>query len=311
MSSFTSEVKHEIAQIDLKPCCKKAELSALVQLCSTFSIVDDEIYFVVKTENATIAKRIWLLLKDLYDVETQLSVMKKMNLKKNNIYNIKILEKGKEILIDLGLYGKRGLRDAPLMRIVKNECCVKSYLAGAFMSTGSVNSPIRSNYHLEITAASKKHVDFLIKLMSKFNLPAKVIVRRSSYVVYLKAADKIADFLRVVGAVKALFKFEDIRISRDFTNSLRRLDNCEVANEMKTIKAARSQLDDIKVIEDAGMFDSLDIKLKDIALLRKENPEMSLIDLSKEYERKTGIIMSKSGINHRFTKIREIASKLS
>ena len=308
--SFTSDVKHEIAQIDLKDCCKRAELSALIQLCSTLNISNNGISLLVKTENATIAKRIWLLLKDLYNVDTQLSVMKKMNLKKNNIYNIRILEKSKDILIDLGLYSKRGFLDAPLMKIVNNECCAKSYLAGAFMATGSVNAPTRPNYHLEITAASKKHVDFLIKLMERFNLPAKVIIRRSSHVVYLKAADKIADFLKVIGAFNALLKFEDIRISRDFTNSLRRLDNCEVANEMNTIKAARSQLDDIKIIEDSGMLDTLDSKLKDIIKLRKENPEVSLIELSKKYEEQTGIIMSKSGIKHRLTKIKEIASKL-
>ena len=91
---------------------------------------------------------------------------------------------------------------------------------------------------------------------------------------------------------------------------MRRLDNCEVANEMKTIKAARSQLDDIIIIEDSGMLDTLDSKLKDIIKLRKENPEVSLIELSKKYEEQTGIIMSKSGIKHRLTKIKEIASKL-
>ncbi|NLC97093.1 MAG: DNA-binding protein WhiA [Erysipelotrichaceae bacterium] len=309
--SFTTDVKHEIAQIGLKDCCKKAELSALIQLCSTLNISSDAVNLVVKTENATIAKRIWILLKDLYNVETQLSVMKKMNLKKNNIYYIRILEKPIEILEDLGLYSKRGLLDAPLMKIVSNECCAKSYLAGAFMATGSVNAPTKTNYHLEITAASSKHVDFLIKLFNRFNLPAKVIVRRSSHVVYLKAADKIADFLKVIGAFTALLKYEDIRISRDFNNSLRRLDNCEVANEMKTLKAAQSQLNDIEIIEKAGKLESLDSKLQDVIKLRKENPEMSLIELSEKYEQESGVIMSKSGIKHRFTKIREIASKLS
>ncbi len=309
--SFTSDVKHEIAQIELKDCCKVAELSALIQLCSTLNISNNSLTLLIKSENATTAKRIWILIKECYNVETQLSVMKKMNLKKNNIYNIRVLEKARFILEDLGLYSTRGLLEVPLGKLVINECCAKSYLAGAFMATGSVNTPTKTNYHLEMTSANEKHAQLLIKLMNRFNLPAKTIKRRNSDIVYLKAADKIADFLKVVGAYDALIKYEDIRISRDFNNSLRRLDNCEVANEMKTIKAARNQLEDIAIIENAGKLETLDSKLQDIIKLRKENPEMSLIELSQKYEQETGVIMSKSGIKHRLSKIKEIAEKLS
>lgn len=98
---------------------------------------------------------------------------------------------------------------------------------------GSVNSPQKTNYHLEIVTNDEAHALFIQKLMHKFDLPAKVIARRTAFVVYLKAADKIADFLRCAGAYEALMKFEDIRIHRDFRNNLTRLDNCEVANEEK------------------------------------------------------------------------------
>ncbi len=307
--SFTSDVKHEISQLDLKECCKKAELSALIKLCSTLNITNSGLNLLIKSENATIAKRIWSLLRELYDVETSLSVVKKMNLKKNNIYNIRVLNKVKDILLDLCLYSNRGLLDVPLGKIVLKECCAKAYLAGAFMASGSVNAPQKTNYHLEISTNSFEHAQFIIKLMERFNLPSKNIVRRGNHVVYLKAADKIADFLKVIGAFNALMKYEDIRIGRDFKNSLVRLDNCEVANEMKTMKAAKNQLNDIEILERTIKIENLDIKLQEVIKLRKNYPELSLNELSEAYTKEFGVSMSKSGMKHRFTKIHELALK--
>lgn len=307
--SFTSDVKHEISQLDLKECCKKAELSALIKLCSTLNITNSGLNLLIKSENATIAKRIWSLLRELYDVETSLSVVKKMNLKKNNIYNIRVLNKVKDILLDLCLYSNRGLLDVPLGKIVLKECCAKAYLAGAFMASGSVNAPQKTNYHLEISTNSFEHAQFIIKLMERFNLPSKNTVRRGNHVVYLKAADKIADFLKVIGAFNALMKYEDIRIGRDFKNSLVRLDNCEVANEMKTMKAAKNQLNDIEILERTIKIENLDIKLQEVIKLRKNHPELSLNELSEAYTKEFGVSMSKSGMKHRFTKIHELALK--
>ena len=125
--------------------------------------------------------------------------------------------------------------------------------------------------------------------------------------VYVKVADKIGDFLRCIGASDSLLKFEDIRISRDFTNSLTRLDNCEVANEMKTQKAASSQIEDIKQLE--KVINSLDVKLQEVCKIRLDNPEMSLNELCDVYERLYGTPISKSGMKHRFTKIHELALK--
>ena len=194
--SFTTEVKSEIAQNELKPCCQKAELSALVQLCSSLTINAQGMSLMIKTENAATAKRILKLLKENYAVETDLSVIKKMNLKKNNIYRLQVLNKTTEILNDLGLFTDHGLQNHPTRKLVQKECCARAYLAGAFMAMGSVNSPQKTNYHLEIVTNDEAHALFIQKLMHKFDLPAKVIARRTAFVVYLKAADKIADFLR-------------------------------------------------------------------------------------------------------------------
>ncbi len=308
--SFTTEIKSEISQNELKTCCTRAQLSALIQLNATLAISSQSYQLIIKTENPTTAKRIWILLKDRYQVTGELSIIKKMKLKKNNIYVIKVLSKVKEMLEDIGLWTSMGLSDRPTRSIIVKDCCARAYLAGAFLASGSINTPTKTNYHCEIATHNDKHAAFVGKLMQRFELPAKIVVRRQQHVVYLKASDKIADFLRAIGAIDALMKFEDIRIQRDFRNSLTRLDNCEVANEMKTLQAAARQIDDIIKIQKSGRFDSLEDKLKEVALLRIDNPDASLNELSDVYEEKTGTVMSKSGMKHRFNKLHEIAERI-
>ncbi len=145
--------------------------------------------------------------------------------------------------------------------------------------------------------------------MHRFDLPAKYIKRRSQDVVYLKASDKISDFLRCIGASDALFAFEDSRIQRDFMNSLTRLDNCELANEMKTISAGKKQLEDINWIETYRSLDTLPPKLYQAAMLRKEYPEASLNELCEKYNEHYGDNISKSGMKHRLAKIKELANQ--
>lgn len=308
--SFTADVKREISLNELKPCCIKGELSALIQLCSTLSISNQGLMLKIKTENAAIAKRIWTMIKTSYDVECELSVMRKMNLKKNNVYYIKVLNKARYILEDLGLFSSRGLLDRPLKSVVTKECCARAYLAGAFMATGSVNTPLKTNYHLEIKTISAEHAQFILELMERFNLPAKIIKRRNNQVVYLKAADKIADFLKCIGSNAGLMKFEDIRITRDFKNSLTRLGNCEVANEVKSQKAAHNQLQDIKIIEQFSDLRYVDHKLIEVIKLRKQYEEASLLELCNYYASDYQKQISKSGMKHRFTKIHDLAEKL-
>ncbi|MEF9920678.1 MAG: DNA-binding protein WhiA [Erysipelotrichaceae bacterium] len=305
--SFTSEVKAEISLNELHPCCVKAQLAALIQMCSTLSFTSRGMHIVIKSENANTAKRIWKLLKSFYQVDSELSVLKKMKLKKNNIYVIRVTNKATYILEDLGIFNDSGLQAHPPFSILKKDCCARAYLAGAFLASGSVNSPQTSNYHLEISANSVELANFIMKQMHKFDLPAKYIKRRNQDVVYLKASDKISDFLRCVGANEAIFTFEDSRIQRDFMNSLTRLDNCELANEMKSLAAGKKQVDDIEYIENYLGLDHLSDKLKVVAYLRKENPESSLNELCDIYYEETKETISKSGMKHRLSKLKELA----
>lgn len=307
--SFTMEVKAEISVNELHSCCQKAELSALIQMCASLSFSSQGMAIEVKSENANTAKRVLKLLKENYQVSSQLSVLRKMKLKKNNIYVLRIHERVSEILKDLEIMDETGLRKHPKALMVRKECCARAYLAGAFLASGSVNSPQTANYHLEIVANTKEQADFIMKQMHRFELPAKYIKRRAQDVVYLKASDKISDFLRCIGASDALFAFEDSRIQRDFMNSLTRLDNCELANEMKSISAGKKQIEDILWIENFRGLDCLPQKLQEVANLRKDYPEASLNELCELYHESFGETISKSGMKHRLAKIKEIANQ--
>lgn len=307
--SFTTDVKAEIAANELHECCRKAELCAVLQMCSTMNFTSKGIHLSIKTENATTAKRIYKLLKEQYDVITQLSVIRKMKLKKNNIYVIRVENKAMEILKDLEIFTEKGLQAHPSAKMLKKECCARAYLAGAFLAGGSVNSPSKSNYHLEISTLNTELAVFIQKLMQRFLLPAKHIRRRNQEVVYLKASDKISDFLRCIGASDAVFTFEDSRIQRDFINSLTRLDNCELANEMKSMAAGKRQLEDIQWIENYSSLERLPLKLQHVAYARKAIPEGSLVELCEYCEQVYGEAISKSGMRHRLAKLKEAADK--
>ena len=308
--SFSSEVKNEIAKEERTGNDARACLSALILMCSSLSFSNRGLTIVVTVENAAVARTIYSLVRSRYGVDMDLSIRRRMNLNKNLVYGLRILSGAMDILKDLGIYSSRGLLEKPLMKITANDSNARAYLAGAFMAGGSVNPPEKTNYHLEITANNEKHAAYLMELMERFDIHARRIERRGHWIVYVKAAEKIADFLRVTGANEAVMNFENIRISRDFTNSLTRLNNCDVANEVKTQTAARSQLEDIQVLTDAGRLKHMDEKLQKTAQVRLENPEASLLELCEIYQQKNGSSVSKSGMKHWLVRIHEEAEKI-
>ena len=308
--SFTTAIKQEIANNELKHHCEKAQLSALIQLTSSLTISKGNLGILVRSESPTTSKRIVYLLKKLYKVETNLQIAKKTNLKKNNVYTIEILDRGRQILEDLSLYSKRGLLSHPSHELVYRECCAKAYLAGAFLAYGTCNDPGKTNYHLEISLAEESNASFIVKMISRFNIVAKIVERRNRFVVYMKRADYVSDFLAVIGANAARLEFENERISRDMKNSLSRIDNCEIANEVKTIRAANEQLEHINKIKEDGKFDKLPEKLRNVCELRLKYQDYSLLELCEAYQKNFGDTVSKSGMKHRLNKIQEIAEEL-
>lgn len=309
--SFASDVKNEVAQKSMSGNDARAQLSALIQLCSSLTISAGRgMTLLVTVENAAVARRIYTLVRERYETDIELYVKRKMNLKKNRIYGMRILSNAVQIMEDLGIWSSRGLREAPLAKIVQTDNNARAYLAGAFLASGSINSPEKPSYHLEIAVNSAELAEFLTGLMSRFGISAKTVMRRQKHIVYVKAAEKIADFLRIIEADQALLTFENERISRDFLNSFTRLNNMDLANEVKVQAAASTQMDDIRILEEAERVEKLDDKLKDIIWLRKEFPEASLSELAEVYEKRTGITVSKSGIKHRFVRIHEMAEKV-
>lgn len=214
-----------------------------------------------------------------------------------------------EIMENLQIWDhEKGLVTRVPERIMKSREGAMSYLRGAFLAGGSVNNPETSRYHLEIYSTYEDHNNDLAELMNKyFYLNAKKTKRRRGYIVYLKEAEKIGDFLHIVGALNAMLAFEDLRIMRDMRNSVNRLVNCDTANMKKTASASAKQVEDIQLIEEKQGLDSLPEKLESLARFRLAHPELPLKEVAAQLP--DGPI-SKSGVNHRFKKLRDLADSL-
>ena len=305
--SFASEMKNELTRVEVDECCMKSELSALIKMNGAVSYFDGQWVINVQTENAAIARRIFSLIKNVYKIEIDLLVRRKMKLKKNNVYICRIKNETKDVLSDLKIFSDGVLINTITDEILSKDCCRRSYLRGAFLAGGSVNNPETSAYHLEIATLYEEHASELTKLMNGYGLNAKFIDRKRGYLVYLKEAEKISDFLSLIGGYQALLKFEYMRIVRDMRNSVNRLVNCETANLNKTVNAAMRQVENIKFIDQEIGIEELPERLREVAKIRVENQEMSLKEIGEAVS--TGAI-SKSGVNHRLRKLDEIADKL-
>ena len=187
--------------------------------------------------------------------------------------------------------------------INQKEECLKSIIRGLFLGSGSINNP-ENKYHLEIVLNNKKNLEYIIEMLKSLGINAKKMITSNKYSIYIKEGEEISKFLALLGASKAVMQFEDIRIQREMRGKVNRLVNCEAANLNKTINASIEQIAAIKKLQQMGKFNKLDDNLKEIALLRLENPDMSLADLGKLLKEPVG----KSGVNYRLKKIIEIAN---
>jgi DNA-binding protein WhiA len=306
--SFASETKKELTNLEVKGCCGTAELSALIRMNGSLSFSNRKLIVDIQTENAAIARRIYTLIKKNFEVQVELLVRKKMRLKKNNVYIVRLKEETKHILEELKILGDGFTFVHDIDKdLVKKKCCKRSYLRGAFLAGGSVNNPETSSYHLEIFSLYKEHNDSLCELMNTFGLNSKTLERKKGFITYLKEAEKITEFLNIIGAHNSLLRFEDVRIVRDMRNSVNRLVNCETANLNKTIGASIRQVENIRYIDRTAGLHILPEKLREIAELRVTYQDITLKELG---EMVTGGSISKSGINHRLRKIDEIAGRL-
>lgn len=305
--SFAAEVKKELTGLAVQKELAKAELAALIRMNGSLSLSNHQFVLNVQTENAAIARRIFTLLKEHYGVRSELLVRRKMKLKKNNVYIVRLKQETQSILMDLNIMDGMMFHSHISEELKSEDEKVRAYLRGAFLASGSVNNPETSRYHLEISSIYEEHNQDICDLLNQFDLNARTLARRNGYITYLKGAEKIADFLILIGATNSMLKFEDVRIVRDMRNSVNRLVNCETANMNKTIDAASKQIENIRFIESTVGLQSLPEKLQEIAELRIQHPEVSLKELGEMIP--SGAI-SKSGINHRIRKINDFAEEL-
>lgn len=305
--SYASEVKKELTGLQVHLDNAKAELMALIRMNGSLGIANRNMILNVQTESPAIARRIYSLLKQFYQVESEIVVRRKMKLKKNNQYVVRLRYHAQEILSDLGILERFQIKEKVPMTLLKDDLMIRSYLRGAFLAGGSVNNPETSRYHLEIYSLYEEHNEMIAQMINRYRLNARTTARRSGYIVYLKEAEKIAEFLQLIGATNGMLKFENIRIVRDMRNSVNRLVNCENANMDKVANASNRQIENIRLIDSMVGLDSLPEKLRAIAETRLAHQEVSLKELGVLVP---GGPISKSGVNHRLRKLNAYAEEL-
>ncbi len=304
--SFTSNVKNEICLIEGNKNEKIAELSAIIRNNSQYTkdIIE------ITTENSKVARRIYSLFKELYNINPLIEDRENA-FNRNRLYIVKINEKIEIILKDLSVVDENfNYLIVPKEYIIDNEEEKRAYLKGIFLSVGSINDPKTSRYHLEFFINKLDESELISNLLNEFYLNSKITKKDKKYMVYVKEAEKNGDFLRIIGANNAVMYYEDIRIYRDHKNMTNRLNNMEQANIEKVIATCNDQIKDINVIIENGCKELLDDKLIEALEYRLKYPESSLQELSEIISFETGKEITKSGLNHRFRKLKEFASKI-
>ncbi len=308
--SFSMEVKEELFGVNVSARhCKIAELSALVAETGKIDVdKSGHLHLKLQTESGYVARKCNTLLRRLCQVPVAVSVRTAKGRSSHAQYLLELHgdENVRKIaeLLKLKVSGKEGELYADGMVYVQT-CCKRAFLRGAFLTSGSISNPQKS-YHFEISETEAVRAERLIGLIRSFDVDAKSIVRKNYHVVYVKEGEQVAELLNIMEAHRALMQFENVRIVKDVRNSVNRQVNCETANLSKTVNAARKQYEDIVLIRDKVGLHTLSEALEEIATLRLEYPEASLIELGEMLSPKLG----KSGVNHRLKKISEYADSL-
>lgn len=302
--SFTISIKEEISSSPRLRTEMIAELSAYIR--NNGKITSQEI--ILTTENHFIVERVMEECQELFGILPEEETIENLNFSKKELYQITIKDHLEEIEKELGIVDEKGIYyDVVPKYIVDAEEEIKAYLKGSFLASGSINDPKTSRYHMEILISEPEEAVYVQKLLNGFDLNAKILSREKGYMIYMKEAEKISDFLKLLGATNAVLYYENVRIYRDQKNMTNRLNNCEQANMDKIFETANEQLKQIELIEKNDGIVLLDEKTKTALEYRKKYPEVSLKELAEIISLETGHPLTKSGLNHRMRKIKELA----
>ena len=306
--SYTITIKEEISKIDNTKSEMIAELSGFIR--NNGNIIDQTIS--LTTENMFLVERIKKHVKNLYAIELNHEIIENLNFSKKDLYSLTINCENTIILQDLGILDKNNKRyPSPPTYIVGANEEIRAYLRGVFSCVGSINDPKTSRYHMELLISEPEESVFVQKLLNIFDLNAKILTRDKGYMIYIKEAEKISDFIKILGANNAVMYFENVRVYREQKNKTNRLNNCEQANIDKVIATAANQLEQINIIEETSSIDLLDEKTRETLEYRKKYPEASLKELAEIISYETDKKITKSGLNHRLRKIKELAERLN
>ena len=311
--SFSSKVKEELSKDCNNPrhCCI-AETAAIISMCGKVIFDEkDRVRIEIHTENVTVARKYFTLLKKTYNINTDISIRHSSSLNKSRSYILSVNddETARKILMTCRLMKTFGVIEEDFSisdsLIIQRECCKRAFIRGAFLASGSVSDPVKT-YHFEIVCLSEAKAKQLQMIMETFNINARVIKRRKYFVVYVKDSSQVVDLLNIMGAYNALMDMENVRIVKDMRNNVNRKVNCETANINKTVSAAVKQIEDIRFIQMSSAFDELPESLQEMAELRVRYPEATLAELGQLLDTPVG----KSGVNHRLKKISLFADEL-
>ncbi len=299
--SFTAEVKDELSRIIPEhAACRKAELSALIRVEGKLS---GNYRLEITTETAPVARAAVRLLHDVYHLKTEITT-RRSTLHKTYNYLITVpAQHGlEEAIRDMGIISDSGLELGIDPDLVRKPCCAASYLRGAFLGGGFIADP-RGDFHFELTCGHEMLANGLVALLAQASIPARTQKRRGAWIVYLKGAEPILDFLALVGAHKGVLTMENIRVTKSVRNDVNRRLNAEIANQAKSIEASLEQVRAIRLLIEKRGIDSLPPALQELALLRLSHPDVSLRELGEFAEPP----LSKSAVYHRVRRIEAIA----
>ena len=310
--SFSANIKEELSwQWNLARHCQVAELAALLGFCGTVSHdVRGQIGLRISTENLPVVRKVFTLLKKTFKILPEISI-KRGKRRRNSLYTTAIYEEENavRVLKATKLYSQedKGVYECGLVNplVVQRMCCRRAFLRGAFLAAGSMSNPCKT-YHLEIACMSMEAAKQVKDLIYGFGLEAKLILRKKSYIVYLKESERIVDILNIMEAHISLMELENIRILKGMRNTVNRKVNCETANINKTVSAAVKQVEDIEYLRKTVGLEALEANLEQVALARLSHQDATLKELGEQLVPPVG----KSGVNHRLRKIGEIANKV-
>lgn len=311
--SFSSKVKKELEEhISNAAHCRIAELAALISMCGSVMIDEENHYAIrVRTETEPTARKVKTLLWKTFHIETEITTRDNAYSRIGKTYTLTVRDNQEAIKI---LQATKLINDAGEIEenfsitnnvVIKKDCCKRAFIRGAFMAAGSISDPNKS-YHFEIKCNSNKKSEQIINLLENYNIDGKMVARKGSYVVYIKEGEGIVDVLNVMEAHVSLMEMENVRILKGMSNYYNRQVNCETANIKKTVATSVRQIENINYIIKNRGISYLPEKLQEIALVRIDNPDASLQELGEMLDPPLG----KSGVNHRLRKICQIAEDL-